>query len=66
MKIHQIYTDSRLRNFTYIIETSQLSAYVIDPWNDDLVNQVLNENQLNLIAVINTHEHWDHTQGNAA
>ena len=66
MKIHQIYTDSRLRNFTYIIETSQLSAYVIDPWNDDLVNQILNENQLNLIAVINTHEHWDHTQGNAA
>jgi len=66
MKIHQIYTDSQLRNFTYVLELSNKSAYVIDPWNDDLVNRLLNLNKLTLKAIINTHEHWDHIQGNNA
>jgi hydroxyacylglutathione hydrolase len=66
MKIHQIYTDSQLRNFTYILELNNKSAYVIDPWNDDIVNNLLKKEKLTLTAIINTHEHWDHTQGNNA
>lgn len=66
MNIHQIYTDSNLRNFTYIIELKNKSAIVIDPWNDVLVNDLLNSNGLILSTIINTHEHWDHTQGNQA
>lgn len=64
MKIHQIYTHSELRNFTYLIELEDRSAIVLDPWNAVLVNELLQENQLSLTAIINTHEHWDHIQGN--
>lgn len=66
MKIHQIYTFNELRNFTYLIELANKQAIVIDPWDSDEINQQLVKRQLNLIAIINTHEHWDHTQGNAA
>ena len=65
MNIHQIYTDSALRNFTYIIELSN-TAFVIDPWCDNQVNDFLSKKKLSLKAIINTHEHWDHVQGNAA
>ena len=64
MKIHQIYTNSILRNFTYIIELNNNTAYVIDPWSDTQVNQFLSKNKLSLTAIINTHEHWDHICGN--
>ncbi|VAW33943.1 hypothetical protein MNBD_GAMMA01-75, partial [hydrothermal vent metagenome] len=64
MKIHQIYTNSILRNFTYIIELNNNTAYVIDPWSDIQVNQFLRKNKLSLTAIINTHEHWDHVCGN--
>ena len=64
MKIHQIYTASELRNFTYIIELNDGSAIVIDPWDKKIVNGLLNEKNLKLKAIINTHEHWDHIQGN--
>jgi len=64
MKIHQIYTDNALRNFSYIIELNNKNAFAVDPWNAEIINRVLTKNNLNLIAVINTHEHWDHVQGN--
>lgn len=66
MKIHQVYTASELRNFTYLIELSDGSAISIDPWDEKLVNKLLTDKQLTLKAIINTHEHWDHIQGNPA
>ncbi len=66
MKIHQIYTASELRNFTYLIELSDGSAISIDPWDETVVNKLLGERQLTLKTIINTHEHWDHIQGNNA
>lgn len=66
MKIHQLYTHNNLRNFTYILELNNQTAIVIDPWDDHEVNQQLNQLKLSLKAIINTHEHWDHTQGNLA
>ena len=66
MKIHQVYTASELRNFTYLIELSDGSAIAIDPWNEQVINKLLDDNQLSLRAIINTHEHWDHIQGNPA
>jgi len=66
MKIHQIYTDNQLRNFTYIIQLENNSALVVDPWDADTINEFLNTNQLTLSTIINTHEHWDHTKGNSA
>lgn len=64
MKIHQLYTDSGLRNFTYFIIINKADCYVIDPWDSSMVNDYLEYNNLTIKAIINTHEHWDHTQGN--
>ena len=66
MQVHQLYTQSILRNFTYLIELADGSAIVIDPWEDEGVNRFLDDKGLTLMAIINTHEHWDHTQGNEA
>jgi hydroxyacylglutathione hydrolase len=66
MKINQLYTHNELRNFTYIVALSDQTAIVIDPWDSDEVESFLDSNQLNLKVIINTHEHWDHTQGNQA
>ena len=66
MKIHQIYTDNDLRNFTYVIELKNRTALVVDPWSEQQVNDILQKNKLKLTTIINTHEHWDHVQGNDA
>lgn len=57
----QLYTHSSLRNFTYLVE-GESGFYCIDPFD---AAQVLEKLPGKLLAVINTHEHWDHTQGNA-
>ena len=66
MKIHQIYTHNQLRNFNYILELDNKSAIVIDPWDAAEIVKELEDKGLDLKAIINTHEHWDHTQGNKA
>jgi len=66
MKIHQLYTHNELRNFNYILELDDRSSIVIDPWDAEIINKFLVSHQLSLKAIINTHEHWDHTQGNQA
>tara|TARA_B110000046_G_scaffold164732_1_gene180557 strand:+ start:175 stop:954 length:780 start_codon:yes stop_codon:yes gene_type:complete len=64
MKIHQIDTQSVLDNFTYLLELGDGNAIAIDPWDDVITNELLAVNNLSLKAIINTHEHWDHIQGN--
>ena len=66
MNIHQIYTYNDLRNFTYLLEIGNGEAIVLDPWDSDEINTALSERSLSLKAIINTHEHWDHTRGNEA
>jgi len=66
MNIHQIYARNELRNFTYIIELNDQTAIVIDPWDDKEIDQQLESRNLSLKIIINTHEHWDHIQGNLA
>lgn len=64
MKIHQFYTDSVLRNFTYFIELDNNEVFVIDPWDAGFTNDFIRKNKFKLTTIINTHEHWDHIQGN--
>ncbi len=66
MKVHQVFTGNSLRNFNYIIELENKKALVIDPWEADKINRVLKQKKLKLLAIMNTHEHWDHVQGNLA
>ena len=65
MQIEQIYTGSPLRNFSYIVHGADEFAYVIDPYYSQQIVEVLEQRQLRLRAIINTHEHWDHVCGNA-
>ena len=60
--VYQIYTDSPLRNYTYLVETSGGEFYCIDPWDAQQVVHRLRGSKL--IGIINTHEHGDHTRGN--
>ncbi len=61
MKINQIYTVSHLRNFSYILEGKD-KIYCIDPYDSKQIIDFLGNK--NLFAIINTHEHEDHTRGN--
>jgi len=64
MKIHQIFTNNVLRNFTYYIEFDNSDVIIIDPWDAKEARAFIESKQLTLTTIINTHEHWDHTQGN--
>lgn len=64
MKVHQIYTNSPLRNFTYVIEGSQGHCYVIDPFDGKACLDYIAQLGGFVRGIINTHEHDDHICGN--
>lgn len=64
MKIHQHFTGSKLRNFTYLVEGSQGHIFILDPWSGEECLDLAQKAKGLVKGVINTHEHWDHTQGN--
>jgi hydroxyacylglutathione hydrolase len=52
-------------NYTFLIsDRNKKTAIVIDPSQTELIVQTLKKEDLNLIAILNTHKHWDHTSGN--
>jgi len=56
------------RNFSYLIydETSKM-AYVIDPLKDtEQYYEKAKELKLYIMGILNTHGHFDHTEGNAS
>lgn len=62
MQIKQIYTDSPLRNFSYLISIDDYSQNIcLDPFYPDQIIQGLKGP---LTFIVNTHEHRDHTCGN--
>lgn len=65
MQIVQIYTNSPLRNFSYLIYSEKTKeTYCIDPFDALQIKEYLERLNLNLAGIINTHEHRDHTYGN--
>lgn len=65
MKVEQINVGNLLRNFIYIIyDEDSKKAWCIDPFSAKAVQKFLDEHDLNLEMVINTHSHFDHTKGN--
>jgi hydroxyacylglutathione hydrolase len=65
MLIEQIFIGNSLRNFNYVIGCPESrEALVIDPLNADLCIEAAKKHHLNITQVINTHEHWDHIEGN--
>jgi len=65
MLIQQIYTNNQLRNFNYVIacaETGQ--ALAVDPSAAELCYQTAKTAGWDITHILNTHEHWDHIDGN--
>ena len=66
MIVEQIWTANNYRNFNYIIACPQTGeALAIDPLAADLCLKRAKEKGWTITQVLNTHEHPDHTGGNA-
>ncbi|NOZ66888.1 MAG: hydroxyacylglutathione hydrolase [Alphaproteobacteria bacterium] len=66
MIVHQIYADNPLRNFHYLIACPESrDALVIDPLDVSRCLDVAAKHDLKITKILNTHEHWDHVDGNA-
>jgi hydroxyacylglutathione hydrolase len=65
LSVKQIYTQSPLRNYTYLIHSEKSGeAVCIDPFSAEQIINLLNQNSLKLKFILNTHEHKDHVAGN--
>jgi hydroxyacylglutathione hydrolase len=65
--VEQIYTDNDYRNFNYLIACKETGeALAIDPLAADLCLAAAKKHGWTIRQVLNTHEHGDHTGGNAA
>lgn len=54
-------------NYAYlIVDEGRGECAVVDPAEADLVEQAVAREGLTLVAILNTHHHWDHTGGNEA
>jgi hydroxyacylglutathione hydrolase len=54
-------------NYAYLVARARSrEAVVIDPSEAEPVEQALSEAHLELVAILNTHHHWDHVGGNDA
>lgn len=65
MKVHQIEVGS-MQNFTYVLEDEDTNeAIIIDPsWDLDEISRIIQQNNLKVKYIVNTHHHFDHTIGN--
>ena len=65
MPVIQQYNYNDLRNFSYLIYCSKTNiTAIIDPFDGFKTKEIIEENQLIPKYIINTHNHWDHIQGN--
>jgi hydroxyacylglutathione hydrolase len=65
MQVIHIYANNMLRNFTYILRKED-RVFNIDPFASEPVEAYLKSNNLMLEGILNTHQHYDHIQGNKA
>jgi len=65
MIVIQIYADNPLRNFHYLIACPKTrETLVIDPLDVARCLDTARRHDLNITKILNTHEHWDHIDGN--
>ena len=66
MLVERIWAANDLRNFQYLIACSQTGeALVVDPLDARQCLDAAREHGFTITQVLNTHEHLDHTAGNA-
>lgn len=67
MIVEQIWTGNDYRNFNYLIVCSESGeALAVDPLDHEKCLRRAAERGWQITQVLNTHEHFDHTGGNAA
>lgn len=62
LTIHPLAMKNSLRNYTYLLQEGD-DYFCLDPFEAKKVQEFLPKNA-KLKGIINTHEHWDHVQGN--
>jgi len=66
VQVKTFYAFNDLRNFSYLIFDDQSGeSWVIDPYEADPIIDYIKKNALNLLGILNTHQHHDHIRGNA-
>jgi hydroxyacylglutathione hydrolase len=66
MLVERIWAANPLRNFQYLIACAQSGeALVVDPLDARQCLEVARERGFSITQILNTHEHLDHTAGNA-
>jgi hydroxyacylglutathione hydrolase len=64
--VEQIWTGNAFRNFNYLIVCPESGeAMAVDPLDHEKCLDVARRNGWQITQVLNTHEHFDHTGGNA-
>lgn len=67
MIVEQIWTANAYRNFNYLIACAETGeALAIDPLDHEKCLQAARNHGWTITQILNTHEHRDHTGGNAA
>src|SRR5688500_2775765 len=67
MLVERIWAANSLRNFQYLIACSQSGeALAVDPLEAHQCLAAARERGFTITQILNTHEHLDHTAGNAA
>lgn len=67
MQVERLYMDNPLRNYSYLIICRKSNeALLIDPFDGSRCVDFAKKRGVRITTIINTHEHWDHIQGNAA
>ncbi|MFP4402463.1 MAG: hydroxyacylglutathione hydrolase C-terminal domain-containing protein [Candidatus Nanoarchaeia archaeon] len=64
MEIIQLTIKNSLKNFHFIIQLNNKTAWIIDPYDTKAIEKEINKRGLNVVGIINTHSHYDHIGGN--
>jgi hydroxyacylglutathione hydrolase len=66
MLVERIWAANGPRNFHYLIACPETGeALAVDPWKWELCNDLARQRGWQITQILNTHEHLDHTGGNA-
>jgi len=66
MRIERIWAANPLRNFHYLIACAETGeALIVDPLDPEKCLEAARASGLSITQILNTHEHRDHTDGNA-
>lgn len=63
LQIKIFYFQEKLQNFSYLIHDGD-TAYVVDPYEADSILEFSQKHQLQILGILNTHDHFDHIRGN--